>query len=122
MAQFGLRELVRKSSGDEFLTMRLLRDKIPGVGNRYIQFPPEQLVAELDKHSPLSQVARLVAADDTTGQDTQGGEKALPAVVENEQSGTEMPETALKTGGDGGGSNSPSRRSCPEYATSLVNS
>ena len=50
--------LVKNSCGDEFLTMRLLRDRIPGVGHRYIRFPLEQLVKELQKHSPISQAAR----------------------------------------------------------------
>ena len=51
--------LVRNSCGDEALTMRLLRDSIPGVGKLYIDFPLEQLVKELEKHSPLSQEKKL---------------------------------------------------------------
>ena len=51
--------LVRSSCGDEFLTMRLLRDQIPGVGHRYIRFAPEQLVAALQQHSPISQTERV---------------------------------------------------------------
>jgi hypothetical protein len=41
--------------------MRMLRDRIPGVGYCYIQFPPAQLVAKLKKHSPILQVARAAS-------------------------------------------------------------
>jgi hypothetical protein len=51
--------LVRKSSGDEFLAMRLLRDRTPGVGRRYINVSKAELVDALKKHSPLSQQAKL---------------------------------------------------------------
>jgi integrase len=50
--------LVRKSSGDEFLAMRLLRDRIPGVGSRYINVSEAELVDALKKHSPLSQLEK----------------------------------------------------------------
>ncbi len=36
--------LVRESSGgDEILAMRLLRDTVPGVGDRYVTFPLARL-------------------------------------------------------------------------------
>ncbi len=78
--------LVREASGDEFLAMRLIRDKIPGLSDRYINFPQNQLVEALARYSPL----RLIASG------------------------------RVSSGGDGGESNSPSRRSDPEYATGLV--
>jgi hypothetical protein len=48
--------MVRSASGDEFLSMRLIRDEIPGVGELYIQFPKEELVKALEKYSPLRQI------------------------------------------------------------------
>jgi hypothetical protein len=48
--------LVRKSSADDFLATRLLRDMIPGVGNRYIKVSEEELVEALTQHSPISQL------------------------------------------------------------------
>ena len=128
LAAYDLRKtfatLVRSSSGDEFLAMRLLRDKIPGVGSRYINFPLEQLVMELQKHSPLTQAggkpAKLGGQSDD---DPDGGENALPAVVENEQPrAAPPPEAGIELGGDGGESNSPSKGSCPGYTTGLASS
>ena len=116
--------LVRKSSGDEYLAMRLLRDKIPGVGRRYIDLAPEQLVPELQKHSPLTQVARLApASKGNCSPMSAGGGNALPMMVKIEQTqGVFAPESERISGGDGGGSNSPSRKSCPECATGIVDS
>jgi integrase len=88
--------LVREASNDEFLAMRLLRDKVPGQSDRYINFPLSRLKEALVRYSPL----RLVR-DKETG------------------SGTN-PEPVDSSGGDGGELNSPSKRSCPEYTTSLV--
>jgi len=45
--------LVREASGDEILAMRLIRDKVPGYDDRYINFPLPGLVAALNRYSPL---------------------------------------------------------------------
>jgi len=45
--------LVTAASNDEFLAMRLLRDKIPGQSDRYINFPLIQLAEALKRYSPL---------------------------------------------------------------------
>jgi integrase len=87
--------LVREASGDEFLAMRLIRDKIPSQSDQYINLPMSQLVEALEHYSPL----RLIRQKETTP-----------------ESGWEL------TGGDGGELNSPSRRSCPGYTTGLVSS
>jgi integrase len=47
--------LATEAGADHFLVMRLLRDIIPGVGNRYILFPRDKLVAALERYSPLTQ-------------------------------------------------------------------
>ena len=47
--------LVNVASGDEYLAMRLLRDSVPGLSNRYIRYPVEHLVESLQKYSPLRQ-------------------------------------------------------------------
>ena len=44
---------VRLACGDEFLAVRLLRDKIPGVNDRYLVFPPAELLDALSQYSPL---------------------------------------------------------------------
>ena len=51
--------IVQEASGDEFVAMRLLRDKIPGVNDRYINYGSEKLKAALAKFSPL----RLIKLD-----------------------------------------------------------
>ena len=91
----------------DFLTMRLLRDQIPGVGRRYIQFAPEQLVIELQKHSPLSQAEKTADPGGRDGNYPDGGENTLPAVIETKQPrAVTLPEAGIESGGDGGGSNS----------------
>ena len=55
--------LVTKTSSDEYLAMRLLRDSVPGLSNRYIRYPMEHLVEALQKYSPLRQ-----AGEDSTPQ------------------------------------------------------
>ena len=45
--------LVREASGDEFLAMRLARDKIPGVNDRYINARSAKLRESLLKYSPV---------------------------------------------------------------------
>ena len=112
--------LVRSSGADEFPTMRLLGDKIPGVGNRYISFPQEKLSAALREYSPLS----LVEDATGTGGDKTGEESVLPVHVSaltgrgcNKKA---SPEAKNVIGGGGGESNSPSKKDCPEFTTSLV--
>jgi integrase len=50
--------LVTTASGDEFLAMRLLRDRVPGQGDRYVRYSPAQMVEALEKYSPLRQIKR----------------------------------------------------------------
>ncbi|MFC1968216.1 tyrosine-type recombinase/integrase [Chloroflexota bacterium] len=45
--------MVTAASGDEFLAMRLIRDKIPGQSDRYIHFPMPRLREALGQYSPL---------------------------------------------------------------------
>jgi integrase len=49
--------LVTAASHDEFLAMRLIRDRVPGLSDRYIRYPMDQLVEALEKYSPIRQVA-----------------------------------------------------------------
>ena len=48
--------LVREASGDEFLAMRLARDIIPGVSDRYININLAKLRESLLEYSPLRQI------------------------------------------------------------------
>ena len=104
------------------MTMRLLRDRIPGVGHRYIQFAPEQLVEELQKHSPLSQVDKTLRGGRSgVIMIRMGRKRHSPLLAETKEPPAELPHEAnIAYGGDGGGLNSPSKRSCPELTTSLV--
>ena len=43
----------RASGGNELLAMRLLRDKVQGVNDRYIEYTTQELVEALEKYSPL---------------------------------------------------------------------
>jgi integrase len=88
--------IVMVASKDELLTMRLIRDSVPGVGNRYIKFPMGQLVEALKKYSPVKLDGESEKASGSGGCDGSGG--------------------------GGGELNSPSKRSDPEYPTSLVSS
>jgi integrase len=93
--------LVQDAGADYFLAERLLRHIIPGCGDRYIKYPLSRLVQDLQTYSPLEVIKRKPTFVADGGVCTvDGGEH----------------------GGDGGESNSPSRRSCPEYPTGLVNS
>jgi hypothetical protein len=47
--------LVTAASGDDHLAMRLLRDSVSGLTNRYIRYPMELLVEAMQKYSPLIQ-------------------------------------------------------------------
>ncbi len=116
--------MVRSASGDEFLAMRLIRDRIPGVGERYIQFPKEELVRALEKYSPLRQIGPEDGEPALTGESSipPPAQEDSPASKRAEGEKTPTAEAENFSGGDGGGSNSPSRRSCPGYATGLVSS
>jgi hypothetical protein len=91
--------LAQDAGADYFLAERLLRHKIPGCGDRYIQYPLNRLVQDLLTYSPLEIIKKKPADVADGGVRTAGG-------------GVH--------GGDGGESNSPSKRSCPGYATGLV--
>jgi len=88
--------LVTAASNAEFLAMRLLRGKIPGQNDRYINSLLIQLAETLKRYSPL----RLIG--------------------QNKTGSSTLAEPGRILGGDGGELNSPSKRGCPEYATSLV--
>lgn len=51
--------MVMAVSKDELLTMRLIRDVVPGVGSRYIKYPMGQLVAALEKYSPVNMAGEI---------------------------------------------------------------
>ena len=55
--------LVREASGDEFLAMRLARDKIPGVNDRYINADPAKLRESLLKFSPIRLIKQMQAGE-----------------------------------------------------------
>jgi integrase len=44
---------VKRASGNELLAMRLLRDRVQGVNDRYIEYTTQELVVALEKYSPL---------------------------------------------------------------------
>jgi hypothetical protein len=98
--------MVRSASGDEFLAMRLIRDRIPGVGERYIQFPKEELVRALEKYFPL----RQIGPDD--GKPALTGESSTPPPAPKDSPASTSAEGEIKptaeaekfSGGDGGGS------------------
>ena len=73
--------LVREASGDEFLAMRLARDIIAGVNDRYINADPVKLGESLLKYSPI----RLI-------RHKQAGE----SLVETGESRTPRPEKAAQ--------------------------
>jgi site-specific recombinase XerD len=54
--------LVVEAGCDYFLAMRLLRDKIPGQGERYIKYPLSRLVEDLRLYSPLCVIAQKETA------------------------------------------------------------
>ena len=83
--------LVREASGDEFLAMRLARDVIPGVNDRYINYSPARLREDLIRYSPLRLVSRKRTA--------QAGEKPAQAgeyMVETGESRTPRPREAAQ--------------------------
>jgi len=67
--------MVREASGDEFLAMRLARDKIPGVNDRYINADPAKLRESLIRYSPL----RLIRQNSQAGENlVEAGESRTP--------------------------------------------
>ena len=98
--------LVTEASGDEALAMRLIRDVVPGVSNRYIK---RNLIAALEKYSPLrliqgfdSQRAPTISSG-VLGADS-AGVLAISAGVEsrpNREDGTPG-ETRTLASGSGG--------------------
>ncbi len=73
--------LVREASGDEFLAMRLARDKIPGVNDRYINAHPAKLRESLLRYSPLRLIKQVQAGEN---------------LVETGESRTPRPEEATQ--------------------------
>ena len=65
---------VATASKNELLAMRLIRDIVPGVGARYINFPMEELVAALIKYSPVSQTGETGISPQPSGSDFDGGD------------------------------------------------
>ena len=77
--------MVREASGDEFLAMRLIRDKIPGQNDRYLRVTPVKLGEALERYSPLRLIQTVSPAGET-------GE----CVVETGESRTPRPEEAVQ--------------------------
>lgn len=67
--------LVREASGDEFSAMRLARDIIPGVNDRYINAHPAKLVESLLKYSPI----RLIRHEQAGESLVETGESRTPS-------------------------------------------
>ncbi|OGO32334.1 MAG: hypothetical protein A2Z29_02525 [Chloroflexi bacterium RBG_16_56_11] len=63
--------LVTEASRDEFLAMRLIRDRVPGLGERYIRYPMAQLVEALQKYSPVRQAGKCLPKGNDAGADSQ---------------------------------------------------
>ena len=83
--------LVREASGDEFLAMRLARDVIPGVNDRYINYSLARLKEDLIRFSPL----RLIIRKKKSGRSkkpTQTGKY----MVETGEGRTPRPEEAVQ--------------------------
>jgi integrase len=96
--------LVTAASNDEFLAMRLIRDKVPGLSDRYVNYPLAQLVAALEKYSPQRQATKLVPPP-TRGNPGPGAGDAVPAAAETKQPRAVIPpEAGNKSGRDGVGS------------------
>ena len=63
--------LVTTASHDEFLAMRLIRDRVPGLSERYIRYPMAQLVEALQKYSPVRQAGEHPLKSNTVVEDNQ---------------------------------------------------
>jgi len=80
--------LVREASGDEFLAMRLARDKIPGVNDRYINADPAKLRESLLKYSPIRLIRHKQAGESLV--------EAGESLVEAGESRTPRPREATQ--------------------------
>jgi len=76
---------VREASGDEFLAMRLLRDRIPGQNNRYIAVTLAQLRDALGSHSPLRLIKRKGSLLEPVADLVETGESRTPRPKEAAQ-------------------------------------
>jgi hypothetical protein len=116
---------VTMASHDEFLAMQLMRDRVPGLGDRYIRYPMDKLVEALEKYSPIRQAKESSQKNCIIDGDRQKDSGAVkPSVVSGAGQSLKIKtvDTIKEFGGDGGESNSPSKRSCPGLTTSLVSS
>ncbi len=55
--------MVREASHDEFLAMRLLRDRIPGQNERYLAVTSAMLREALEQYSPLRLIKNVSPAE-----------------------------------------------------------
>jgi len=74
--------MVGEASGDEALAMRLARDRVPGVNDRYINTGPVRLRESLIKYSPLSLIRQMQTEESLVGT----GESRTPRPEEATQS------------------------------------
>jgi len=99
---------MKASHHDEFLAMRLIRDRVPGFGDRYIGYPMDRLVEALEQYSPIRQAGQLkgniVGAND---EKISTAVKPSPVLEAGESKENIAVETVKESGGDGGESNSP---------------
>jgi hypothetical protein len=65
--------VITEKGKDELLAMRLIRDMVPGMSNRYIKYPTDQLVEALTKYSPVR-----LAGETTQNADKLAGEIEPP--------------------------------------------
>ena len=77
--------LVQGASGNEFLAMRLIRDKIPGQSERYINYSLGQLREDLERYSPLRLIRKAPAR------------REQDFLVETGESRTPRPEEATQS-------------------------
>ena len=81
--------------------------RVPGLNDRYILYPMDQLVADLEKYSPLRQIEEDPSKGDITGTDIQkvsADTRSSPAPGKGEFAENTAVETDNYLGGDGGGS------------------
>jgi hypothetical protein len=84
--------------------MRLIRDSVPGLSERYIRYPMNQLVEAMQKCSPVRQAGEYSLKVNITEEDSQTTSTTVkPEII------WEVVEADKESGGDGGGSNSPSQ-------------
>jgi hypothetical protein len=65
---------VTTASRDEFIAMRLLRDKIPGQSDRYINYSMPLLQGALQRYSPLRLIMQKKAGSDQEPAEISGGD------------------------------------------------